>query len=250
MRTMVRIGKAETALPARGSTRSRLMRLIGTGLAIGLLSACQVLPDRDPARGPAPAPPAQADRGPVSAPLNRRDRQCIANLAARNARFIRALDRQDGPGCAYAGAVSLSSLAGDFGRIEVTRLGALHCSAADALTGWVRYGVDRAAREYLGSGVERVETMGSYSCRNVAGTSRRSGHARAEAIDIAAFVLDDGRRVSVLGDWSDGSRSEREFLRRIHESACKRFGTVLGPDYNAAHRDHFHVETGGGGYCR
>jgi hypothetical protein len=77
-----------------------------------------------------------------------------------------------------------------------------------------------------------------------------SAHARAEAIDIAAFVLADGRRVSVLGDWQDGDARERQFLRVVHASACKRFGTVLGPDYNAAHRNHFHVELGGGSFCR
>jgi hypothetical protein len=54
----------------------------------------------------------------------------------------------------------------------------------------------------------------------------------------------------VLGDWQDGDARERQFLRVVHASACKRFGTVLGPDYNAAHRNHFHVELGGGSFCR
>ncbi|HMP56272.1 MAG TPA: extensin family protein, partial [Novosphingobium sp.] len=60
----------------------------------------------------------------------------------------------------------------------------------------------------------------------------------------------DGRRISVLHGWNASSREEREFLRVVHQSACKRFGTVLGPDYNAAHRDHLHIELGGGGFCR
>ena len=47
--------------------------------------------------------------------------------------------------------------------------------------------------------------------------------------------------------WSSGLRG---FLRLVHASACKRFGTILGPEYNAAHRDHFHLEAGGGGFCR
>ncbi|HCJ80659.1 MAG TPA: extensin, partial [Erythrobacter sp.] len=97
--------------------------------------------------------------------------------------------------------------------------------------------------------LQRIETMGSYSCRNVAGTARRSAHSRAEAIDVSAFVLADGRRVSVLSGWN-ASREEREFLRVVHKSACKRFGTVLGPDYNRAHHDHFHLEYGKGNYCR
>jgi hypothetical protein len=123
---------------------------------------------------------------------------------------------------------------------------------AETFAEWARYGADRAARQILGSPLRSIETMGSYSCRNVAGSGRLSAHATADAVDIAAFVLEDGRRISVLDDWSDGSKAERTFLRVVHQSACKRFGTVLGPDYNAAHDNHFHVEKviAGNSYCR
>ena len=64
------------------------------------------------------------------------------------------------------------------------------------------------------------------------------------------LVLADGRRISVKDGWN-GSNQERAFLRTIHASACKRFNTVLSPDYNAAHHDHFHFDMGGrGGFCR
>ena len=59
---------------------------------------------------------------------------------------------------------------------------------------------------------------------------------------MSGFVLADGRRITLTGSWSAGSSAEREFLRVIHTSACKRFGTVLGPEYNAAHADHLHLE--------
>jgi len=58
------------------------------------------------------------------------------------------------------------------------------------------------------------------------------------------------RMITVLGNWTGGTGAEREFLRVIHTSACKRFGTVLGPGYNEAHANHFHIESGGRGYCR
>jgi hypothetical protein len=96
----------------------------------------------------------------------------------------------------------------------------------------------------------RIETMGSYNCRNVAGSTKRSAHATANAIDVAAFVLADGRRISLTGGWDNGSARERQFLSVVHQSACKRFGTVLGPAYNAAHKDHFHLELSGKAYCR
>ena len=97
-----------------------------------------------------------------------------------------------------------------------------------------------------------IETFGSYSCRNVAGTDRRSAHATGAAIDVSGFVLEDGRRVMVKSAWFGGSESEREFLHVVQQSACKRFATVLGPDYNSAHHDHLHVEgvLGSSGYCR
>ena len=71
----------------------------------------------------------------------------------------------------------------------------------------------------------------------------------ANAIDVSGFVLADGRRITLTGDWN-GGRREKQFLTAIHQSACKRFGTVLSPDYNAAHRDHFHFDMSGNGYCR
>jgi hypothetical protein len=146
--------------------------------------------------------------------------------------------------------VRLDGLAGDRGEFALTNLGPVACPLAGAFAGWARFGVDRAARQILGSPLARIETMGSYSCRAVAGRSRMSAHARAEAIDVGAFVLADGRRVSVKAGWNGPSERERAFLRTVHASACKRFGTVLGPDYNAAHADHLHVELGSGSFCR
>ena len=132
----------------------------------------------------------------------------------------------------------------------MNNLGPVGCDTANTFAAWARFGVDRAARQILGSPLVRIETFGSYSCRNVAGSNRRSAHSTAKAIDVSAFVLADGRRISVQGDWDGGTREEREFLRIVHRSACKRFGTVLGPDYNQAHRDHFHLESDGSQFCR
>jgi hypothetical protein len=84
----------------------------------------------------------------------------------------------------------------------------------------------------------------------VAGSRRLSGHATANAIDVSGFVLEDGRRVTVLSDWDGGTAEERRFLRVVHASACKRFGTTLGPQYNAAHKNHLHLEADGAAFCR
>ncbi len=138
------------------------------------------------------------------------------------------------------------------------------CAVAAGVELWLRQGVQPAAEALLGSEVARVEHYGTFSCRRISGgdTGRWSEHATGNAIDIAAFVLEDGRRISVLGDWAEEGEEqgggedqadEAVFLRRVRDEACGVFGTVLSPDYNAAHADHFHFDQearGLGGVCR
>lgn len=177
-------------------------------------------------------------------------RACLSNLSASRAAFTPLPDQYYGAGCSTLGTVRLASLRSDDSQLALTNLGPVTCPLAETFAAWARYGVDRAAQQFLGSPLVRIETMGSYNCRNVAGSDRRSAHATANAIDIAAFVLADGRRITITGDWHGGTAAERQFLTAIHASACKRFGTVLGPAYNAAHRDHLHLELSGSAFCR
>ena len=178
-------------------------------------------------------------------------RQCRANLTQMGARFTPLPDRYIDRGCTNLNTVQLRAMAGDGGNLAVTNLGPVTCPVASAFAAWARFGVDRAARQTLGSPLASIQTFGSYSCRNVAGSNRRSAHATAEAIDVSGFTLADGRRINLEEDWN-GDAAEREFLRAVQASACRRFGTVLGPEYNAAHRDHFHLEgvINGRSFCR
>jgi len=132
------------------------------------------------------------------------------------------------------------------------------CPVAAGVELWLRQGLQPAAREILGSPVQRIEHLGIYSCRRIYGgsTGNWSEHATGNAIDIAAFVLEDGRRISVLADWGedDGEADEQSrFLHAVRDAACDIFGTVLSPDYNEAHANHFHLDQaarGFGGVCR
>lgn len=177
-------------------------------------------------------------------------RQCLSELSATQARFTPIPDKYYGAGCSTLNSVRLASLRSDYHALAIDNLGPVTCPMATTFAAWARYGVDRAARQILGSPLVRIETFGSYNCRNVAGSSRRSGHATANAIDVSGFVLANGRQISVLYDWNSGNAAERRFLRIVHQSACKRFGMVLGPDYNQAHKDHFHLEEKTGSFCR
>lgn len=223
-------------------------------LALLALSACSVLPgssgDTPGAAGTRSGGSAQVSAPPPVA-RNTADLQCLSQLGQAGVRFDALPDRYMGQGCSTLGAVQMHALAGDDGQLSVSNLGPVTCPVSAAFAAWARFGVDRAARQIFDSPLASIQTMGSFACRNVAGTSRRSGHARADAIDVGSFVLADGRRISVQNGWT-GSAKEREFLRLVQRSACRRFGTVLGPDYNAAHRDHFHVEgvIEGNSYCR
>ncbi|WP_271077974.1 extensin-like domain-containing protein [Aurantiacibacter sp. MUD61] len=128
------------------------------------------------------------------------------------------------------------------------------CTVAVSLSQWLAKDVGPLAEEMLGSAVSRVEQLGTYNCRRVGGgdDGRWSQHATSNAIDISAFVLGDGTRVSVLNDWGDGEDRGR-FLRAVRDSACLNFGIVLSPEYNAAHADHFHLDQSRGppaGLCR
>lgn len=217
--------------------RAMSRRAILVAALAALLSGCIGAPEQ-PKRQPARGTGASLSQSPQA-------RACLADLGTTRAKFTPLVDQYFGTGCSNLGTVRLAELRSDDARLEVTNLGPVTCPVANSLQGWARFGVDRAARQILGSPLVRIETMGSYSCRNVAGTNRLSAHATANAVDVAAFRLADGRRISVVSDWNSPSPQVRAFLRTVRDSACKRFGTVLTPDYNAAHRDHFHLEPGG-----
>ena len=121
----------------------------------------------------------------------------------------------------------------------------LTCAVAAGLELWVRQDLTQLARNMLGSPIARIEQLGTYNCRRIAGSSLGSWsqHATGNAIDISAFVLEDGRRISLIDDW-DSDGDDAAFLRAARDAACRSFGTVLSPDYNAAHADHFHLDQG------
>lgn len=160
-----------------------------------------------------------------------------------------SLDSHDGDGgCGWSDAVHIDSSTG------VTLTGkppiAMQCSLAAGAHIWLT-SADHRAREILGSGLARVHHVGTYSCRRMYNRSSgpMSQHAYANAWDITGFELEDGRVVSVLKHWHAGGE-EQAYLRAVRDDACRIFSIVLGPDYNAEHRDHLHVDMGMGLRCR
>lgn len=104
-----------------------------------------------------------------------------------------------------------------------------------------------------GGGVSQIKVAAHYACRtrnNQAG-AKISEHGKGRAIDISGFKLRDGRQITLLQDWD--RRDTGAMLRKMHKRACGIFGTVLGPDSDRFHKDHFHFDTArhrGGSFCR
>jgi hypothetical protein len=199
--------------------------------------------------GGKPPPPRPRGSRPVTLniPTSRETQACFTDLSREDVRFSALPDRDYGGGCRIVGAVQLIDIG-----LPVTNLKAMRCGLARAFTGWARHAAVPAAHQMLGSDLVRIESYGTYACRNTIGTAHPmlSGHAIANAVDVAAFVLQDGRRISVLDGWNSPDAQIRGFLRTVRGSACKRFGTVLSPDYNSAHRNHFHLEDDHKSFCR
>lgn len=126
----------------------------------------------------------------------------------------------------------------------------MSCSEALSVSIWERQVLQPAAYDLLGAGVSRIDQFGSYSCRRIYGgaTGNLSEHGKANALDVGGVRLTDGSRVSVKDDWADPGK-KGQFLRRIRDQGCKVFGTVLSPDYNAAHHNHLHLDMGQTGLC-
>ena len=178
--------------------------------------------------------------------------ECEAQLSRAGVRFT-SLSANNGPQCGYRDGVRLSGVGSMPIRFAPTGL-STSCPVAAGLAVWNWNGLQAAARATLGSPVVTIEHFGSFACRRVNGGNQGpwSEHATANALDVAGFVLADGRQIRVLRDWSGGGGAAR-FLHQAHNTACASFTTVLSPDYNEAHRDHLHLDMArrsGSGLCR
>lgn len=178
-----------------------------------------------------------------------------------------------------------------------------NCAVVAHLYQWIETVAQPSAKRAFGSPIVELRNVSSYMCRNRYNDPARkiSEHAFANAIDIAALKLADGRSIDVQTYWglvqesaaanapvsskaawprnaskeagktqvrSDSKtaskkapaiaairkanaepapakpRSTQEllFLKDLHAGACGIFTTVLGPEANRAHHDHFHFD--------
>lgn len=151
-------------------------------------------------------------------------------------------------GCGVRNPVKIRSVSG----IPLSTEAVMDCTTANALAKWVDNGLKPAVGSYKG-GVTRINVAAHYVCRtrnNQAG-AKISEHGRGKAIDISGFRMGDGSTITLLKGWN--AKGDGKRLKKMHKRACGIFGTVLGPNSNRFHRDHFHFDTAAyrsGAYCR
>jgi len=170
---------------------------------------------------------------------------CFAVLDEAGIQYTRLEDSDPGENCGLYGAATLNrSMVPYSATLQMT------CPLTTALAIWERQIAGPLSIEMLGSPVTRIETYGSFSCRRMYGrtSGRWSEHASANAVDIMGFRLADGRLIPLEKHWGTPT-PEGEFLAEVRDQSCRIFSIVLGPDYNAAHKDHFHFDLGGGDVC-
>jgi hypothetical protein len=170
------------------------------------------------------------------------ERACLASGLITQNRFLTARSALGGPSaCGALHPFDMTAAAA--GRVQMRPAALLRCPMIPAVERWVQHVVEPAARQYLGTQVVELRVAASYACRpiNHQSGARLSEHGHANALDISVFHLADGRSVTVKQGWN-GRADERAFLRAVHGGACDTFSTVLGPNADAFHHDHFHMD--------
>jgi hypothetical protein len=158
-------------------------------------------------------------------------------------------DIDEGNGCEVENAWRMRSVAG----VGFSRPAIVNCGVIGPLDEWMSNRVQPAAQQEFGESVLSIDVAASYACRarNNSFGAKMSEHGFGNAIDISAFTLESGRRITVKQGWR-GGEDERDFLREIRREACGDFRTVLGPG-TAHHGDHFHLDLAnrrsGKAYC-
>jgi hypothetical protein len=211
------------------------------GALVGFASgaAAQTVP-LPPARPPIDAP---TDRGvdpsqfgPKAGPAVT---ACQQRLSAAHAAF-KSLGEMSGPGgCGGPDIVLLERVAlADRADVAIDPPATLRCETAEAIASFVQMGLAPAVVP-MGGALVAVENFDSYECRgrNRIVGAQLSEHGRANALDIRALRLKDGRVLHPTDD-----TVPHAFRLAMKNIACARFTTVLGPGSDGYHEDHIHVD--------
>lgn len=205
-----------------------------------------------PQTAPLAREPGSADLDPdndaVVAPPDAID-DCLQRLSAEGVRAepaslpVRA--QASGAVCGTSQAIVYR---GREGGVRLTPAPIVSCGLGLALARFERVAA-REAERHLGARLVAVEQGGTYNCRKMARfRGMVSEHSYANAIDLYAFRLADGRRISVAKDFgrpsTEPSSAASQFLRSLSRALYDEgvFSVVLTEYFDALHRDHLHLD--------
>ncbi len=166
---------------------------------------------------------------------------CFNKLASANQFSYQQIAEKQQGNCGWKAAATMTKASSITFKPKIVTA---QCSILLASYIWLKE-IDKTAKKLLGSGLKNIHHAGTYSCRRQRGNSSGawSEHAFANAWDITGFELQDGRVISVLKHWASNN-AKGHFLHDARNAACRVFRVVLSPDFNAAHKDHFHLDQG------
>ncbi len=169
---------------------------------------------------------------------------CFARGQVQLSNYIQPANHElEGPSiCGLTRPLKVTGLLG--GKVLFNSTQTLDCSMVAELEAWVAETMQPAAQARFGQPVVQIDSMGSYNCRGMNNQpgAKLSEHSFGNALDIGGVVLADGRKITVVHDWTRGDEQTQAFLRDLHNGACGRFTTVLGPGSNVFHYNHLHVD--------
>jgi len=146
--------------------------------------------------------------------------------------------------CRVRSPLSVTAVTAGAQTIRFSAPAILTCQMAGQLATWLTR-IDAYAETVFDAPVAELLVGTSYECRarNHEDGEKLSEHGFANALDVIGFRLADGTLLSLPGDWADKGEKARA-MRYAHDAACGLFTTVLGPEANALHADHLHVDLG------
>ena len=150
--------------------------------------------------------------------------------------LIEPVPRLIGPGaCGGRDMVQLDVVwLADGAHVDIKPAPVLTCEMAATFAGWLRE--DVAPRlTALASELHSVENYDDFECRSrnrVIG-AKPSNHGNGIAVDVRSFTLADGRRIELTDVTAD-----KPLRQALHNSACARFSTVLGPGARLSRRPY------------
>jgi glucose/arabinose dehydrogenase len=234
------------------------------------------LPERNPVRAGAsalktPPPPGEAPTIPwTDAEVAAAKARCSEALSSIKLSYEPLAPIRQGL-CGAPAPILVKSLGSD-PKVDLDPPSMMTCQLARALNTWLDKTVQPKAEALFDSPVAKLHNASSYVCRNRYHDAYQplSEHALANAIDIPEFVLASGERITVLDNWRKNpftpplplpnpvrvaavgalvpavsaisADQKSKFVKYLHDDACRTFGTVLGPDANEAHKNHFHFD--------